>query len=106
MTNTRPQFGIIIKNFSYALDGEYSSGRYEYNVKVSQWWGKGGYYNEAKEVITEDNVYYRHSKKYGWRKYDKIRKRFEENYIGNYVFTPNKIANTDNNWSRLNLGGW
>ena len=53
-------FGTITEKYSYALDGEYSSGSRESDVKVTKWWGKSDpiYYNTPKEVVNKTNKYY------------------------------------------------
>ena len=105
--DTKPNTGTISESYSYAIDGEYCSGYKQVNVKVTKWWGKGELFNQAKEVET-DNKCYRCTKKNGWRQFDKISKKYiEKRGIGlMIVFTPNTIANSLNNYDRVNLGGW
>tara|TARA_B110000238_G_C16018497_1_gene392121 strand:+ start:76 stop:357 length:282 start_codon:yes stop_codon:yes gene_type:complete len=77
MNSTNPTRGIIHETYSFALDGEYSSGHNEHKVTVIEWWKSGELKNKAKEVkVDENNTYFRHTKKNGWRKYNKSNKTF------------------------------
>ena len=103
---TKISYGIIVDRYSFAIDGEYCSGTREYDVKVTDYWSKTNkdFSNSPKEVVSENNVYYRQTKLNGWRKYNKDIKKFEEYYIGGYSFIPNKNANSENNCSKIRFG--
>lgn len=103
----KPISGIISESYHYVIDGEFCSGSKEYNVIVTQWWGKGDYHNKAKEVIC-GNTCFRNSKMKGWRYYDKHSKKFmEKRGIGlNLNFIPNETSNHSSDYNRVNLGTW
>jgi hypothetical protein len=107
-SSNKPIYGTISKYYHFAMDGEYSSGYNEINVEVTEWWKSGATKNEAKEVKTEHNVYYRHTKANGWREYCKPYKTFtNKNYTGSIInFTPNRKAETQYQYTRVNLGDW
>lgn len=90
LTINNPNKGVIRVSYSFSMDGEYFSGINEYNVIVTEWWKTGYLKNTAKEVKTANYLYYRYTKQNGWRKYDKIYKKFEENrYTGKSIkFVP------------------
>jgi len=100
---TKQTFGKIIIRTSYAMDGEYFKSINEYNVIVTNWWGKGEFCNQAKEVKMND-IYYRQTKKNGWREYNKLRTpRYIQNTIKQITFIPNKYADISNNMSSISL---
>ena len=104
----KPTNGIIQESYSYSMDGEYSSGYNEYEVSVSDWWNTGNLKNTAKEVKTVNDLYYRHTKQNGWRKYDKFSKKFrDKHFTGTSInFVPSIQVDTSKTFNKVNLGGW
>lgn len=100
--------GTINEYYNFAMDGEYCSGYTEKNVIVTETWKSGEYKGKAKEVKTDNNLYYRHTKENGWRKYCKIYKKFTtKKYTGSSInFTLNRIAEEKNQYNRVNLGSY
>jgi len=105
---SKNSFGVITEYYQYSMDGEFCSGYKEYDVRVTKWWGKGHNFNKAKEVITLNNICFRQTTANGWRKYDKISKTYyNKSYTGtNFTFIPNRNANNQTNYNRVNLGSW
>ena len=100
---TKPTFGKIIIRTSYAMDGEYFKSLNEYNVLVTEWWGKGDFHNKAKEVQNNE-IYYRETKKNGWREYNKLNTpKYNNNTIRQITFVPNMYADASNNMSSISL---
>ena len=109
MTNTQiDTHGIIFETYQYSLDGEYSSGYNEVDVGITDYWKTGELKNTAKEVkVKNKNLYYRMTKTYGWRKYNKLDKIFnnKNKYIGGYTtFRPNIQSKPSSNYNNVNLG--
>ena len=61
ITINKPTKGVIQDSYSFSMDGENFSGRDEYNVIVTVWWKTGDLTNTAKEVKTDNYLYYRHT---------------------------------------------
>ena len=107
-TDSLPKFGIIKVSNQYCIDGEYCSGYKEYNVDILEYWKSGIRKNQAKEVKTFNNKYFRETTKSGWREYYKKSKEFRNVCgIGQCIsFEPNMTTNGEYNYNRVNLGGW
>ena len=111
MTSNKTEFdmaGTINESYHYSMDGEYISGYNEINVIVTDIWKSGENKGQAKEVKTNNNLYYRQTTQNGWRKYCKTYKTFTpKKYTGSSInFTPNRLAEETNNYSRINLGSY
>ena len=104
----KPIIGVIKESYRFCIDGEYCSGYREYGVKVTEYWKTGKLKNTAKEVITNNNIYYRYTKQNGWRQYDKIYKKFRvKNYTGSSLdFEPNIEEDKSKTYYKVNLGHW
>ena len=112
MNNTKtcikPTSGIIQESYTFVMDGEYCSGYNEYKVSVNEWWKTGDIKHTAKEVHTVNNIYYRHTKHNGWRKYNKFTKKFIENrYTGKtIIFVSGIQVDNSKTFNKVNLGSW
>ena len=78
-----------VKNGIIRITGENT----EYQVNVTKWWKKGDYYNKALEVKTDEDQYFRETKKYGWRRYNKLTVPKYNNDKNDINFFPNITKN-------------
>jgi hypothetical protein len=60
----------------YISGGPAFAGASNIPVTITQYWKSGIHLNLAREVVDQNNIYYRHTAKNGWREYDKENKTY------------------------------
>jgi hypothetical protein len=67
--------GKLCVSYGFSMDGECFSGEYNYDVTVTKRFRKD---NRPREVLREDGVYFRYTKKNGWREYNHLEKKYRD----------------------------